>query len=52
MWAINYFTHEKFDLPQLSKFVNAGTNIAISVGDYFTNMFRPNYELERCRRNK
>ena len=38
MWAINYFTHEKFDLPQLSKFVNAGTNIAISVGDYFTNM--------------
>ncbi|MBT4110035.1 MAG: alpha-hydroxy-acid oxidizing protein [Pelagibacterales bacterium] len=38
MWAVNYFTHEKFDLPQLSKFVNAGTNIAISVGDYFTNM--------------
>ena len=38
MWAVNYFTHEKFDLPQLSKFVNVGTNIAISVGDYFTNM--------------
>ena len=42
MWAINYFTHEKFDLPQLSKFVNAGTNIAISVGDYFTKMLDQN----------
>ena len=42
MWAFNYFTHEKFDLPQLSKFVSAGTNIAISVGDYFTKMLDQN----------
>ena len=38
MWAINYFTHEKFELPQLKEFVKEGTNIAISVGDYFTHM--------------
>ena len=38
MWAINYFTHEKFDLPLLKQHVKEGTNIAISVGDYFTNM--------------
>ena len=42
MWAINYFTHEKFDLPQLSGHVNAGTNIAISVGDYFSKMLDQN----------
>ena len=38
MWAINYFSHDKFDLPQLKEFVKEGTNIAISVGDYFTHM--------------
>lgn len=38
MWAINYFTHEKFDLPHLSGHVSAGTNLATSVGDYFSTM--------------
>ncbi|MEM7621517.1 MAG: alpha-hydroxy acid oxidase [Pseudomonadota bacterium] len=38
MWAINYFTHEKFDLPHLSSRVSAGTNLATSIGDYFSSM--------------
>ena len=37
-WALNYLFREKFELSQLSSHVNEGTNIAISVGDYFTTM--------------
>jgi L-lactate dehydrogenase (cytochrome) len=37
-WALNYLLREKFELSQLSSHVNEGTNISISVGDYFTNM--------------
>ncbi|MEM9099297.1 MAG: alpha-hydroxy acid oxidase [Pseudomonadota bacterium] len=38
MWALNYFTHEKFDLPHLSDHVSAGSNLATSIGSYFSNM--------------
>ena len=38
MWALNYLTHPAFDLPHLSDHVSAGTNLAISVGDYFSTM--------------
>ncbi len=37
-WAIDYFTHEKFELSQLKEFVKEGSNLAISVGDYFSTM--------------
>jgi len=37
-WALNYFFREKFELSQLSSHVNEGTNISISVGDYFSTM--------------
>ena len=37
-WAINYFTHAKFELPQLKDYVKEGSNISISVGDYFNKM--------------
>ncbi|MEE8301079.1 MAG: alpha-hydroxy acid oxidase [Candidatus Tectomicrobia bacterium] len=37
-WAINYFTHEKFELSQIKDYAKEGTNIATSVSDYFTNM--------------
>jgi L-lactate dehydrogenase (cytochrome) len=37
-WAFNYFRHEKFELSQIKDYVKAGTNIAISVSDYFSNM--------------
>jgi L-lactate dehydrogenase (cytochrome) len=37
-WAFNYFTHEKFELPQLKDYVKEGSSTAISVGDYFSTM--------------
>jgi L-lactate dehydrogenase (cytochrome) len=37
-WAANYFTHEKFELPQLKDYVKEGSNISVSVGDYFSTM--------------
>ena len=37
-WAVNYFTHPKFDLPHLSTHVQEGSNIATSIGDYFAKM--------------
>jgi len=39
-WAIDYFTHEKFRLPQLEEHVDMGGG-ATSIGDYFTNMLDP-----------
>ena len=38
MWAINYLFRERFDLPHLSGHVSAGTNLATSIGDYFSTM--------------
>ncbi len=38
MWAINYLYRERFDLPHLSDHVSAGTNLTMSVGDYFSTM--------------
>ena len=37
-WTLNYLLRDKFDLPFLSDFVKEGTDIKISVSDYFTNM--------------
>jgi L-lactate dehydrogenase (cytochrome) len=39
-WAIDYFTHEKFRLPQLDEHVNMGGG-ALSIGRYFTEMLDP-----------
>jgi L-lactate dehydrogenase (cytochrome) len=39
-WAIDYFTHEKFRLPQLEEHIDMGGG-ASSIGDYFTNMLDP-----------
>ena len=38
VWAWNFLTKEKFDMPHLSGRVSAGTNLAISVGEYFSTM--------------
>ncbi|MEM9850552.1 MAG: alpha-hydroxy acid oxidase, partial [Pseudomonadota bacterium] len=38
MWAWNFFTKEPFDMPHLSGHVSAGTNLAVSVGEYFSTM--------------
>src|SRR5215469_16326168 len=37
-WTFNYFTHEKFALPQLKDYVKEGSNVSVSVGDYFSTM--------------
>jgi len=37
-WSLNYLFRKKFDLPFLSEYVKEGTDIKISVSDYFTNM--------------
>ena len=39
-WAIDYFTHEKFRLPQLEEHVDMSGGVT-SIGDYFTNMLDP-----------
>jgi len=39
-WAIDYFTHERFRLPQLEGHVDMGGG-ATSIGDYFTNVLDP-----------
>ena len=41
-WAMNYFLREKFELSQLKNHVGQGSNIAISVGDYFSTMLDQN----------
>ena len=37
-WTLNYFFRRKFELPELQEFVQEGTNINISIGDYFSTM--------------
>ena len=37
-WAFNFLLRKKFELSQLKNHVKEGSNIAISVGDYFSTM--------------
>ena len=37
-WAFNHFTHSRFELSQLKDWVPEGTNLSLSVSDYFTKM--------------
>jgi L-lactate dehydrogenase (cytochrome) len=41
MWALNYLFREKFALPNLQTHVDAGTNVAVSVAEYFNTMLDP-----------
>jgi L-lactate dehydrogenase (cytochrome) len=41
MWALNYIFREKFALPNLDTHVDTGTNMAVSVADYFNTMLDP-----------
>lgn len=40
-WALNFLFREKFDLPNLSTHVAAGSGKAISIQDYFNEMLDP-----------
>jgi len=37
-WALNYFFGKAFELAELKDFVQQGSNVSISIGDYFANM--------------
>ncbi|MEL7184952.1 MAG: alpha-hydroxy acid oxidase [Pseudomonadota bacterium] len=37
-WTLNYLFREKFELSQLKDYVDEGTNISLSVSDYFSTM--------------
>ncbi|MEM1143089.1 MAG: alpha-hydroxy acid oxidase [Pseudomonadota bacterium] len=37
-WAFNYFTHDPFELVELKSHVAEGSNVAVSVGEYFSTM--------------
>ena len=37
-WAANYFLREKFELSNLKDHVREGSNVALSVSDYFSTM--------------
>ena len=41
-WTLNFLFRKKFDLPFLSDFIKEGTDIKISVSDYFTKMLDQN----------
>lgn len=40
-WALNFMFREKFDLPNLSTHVDAGSDQSISIQDYFNSMLDP-----------
>ncbi|MEM8695792.1 MAG: alpha-hydroxy acid oxidase [Pseudomonadota bacterium] len=37
-WGLNYLFREKFELPNLKDHIGEGSNIALSIGDYFSTM--------------
>jgi len=37
-WTLNYFFGEQFELAELKDFVQQGSNVAVSIGDYFASM--------------
>ena len=41
-WTLNYLLRKKFELPQLQNHVKQGTDITVSVGDYFNTMLDQN----------
>ena len=41
MWTINYLTHEKFQLPNVSKFVKKSSSIAKGVMEYINEQYDP-----------
>ena len=37
-WSMNYFLGEAFELAELKDFVQKGSKVAVSIGDYFSSM--------------
>ena len=51
-WTLNFLLRKKFDLPFLSEFVKEGTDIRISVSDYFSNMLDQNMNWDNAKEVK
>ena len=51
-WTLNFLLRKKFDLPFLSEFVKEGTDIRISVSDYFSNMLDQNMNWDDAKQVK
>ncbi|WP_340587905.1 alpha-hydroxy acid oxidase [Erythrobacter alti] len=49
-WALNFLFREKFDLPNLSTHVAAGTGKAVSIQDYFNSMLDPGLNWKAAER--
>ncbi|RED17571.1 alpha-hydroxy acid oxidase [Parasphingopyxis lamellibrachiae] len=45
-WGLNYLLREKFELPNLSGHVAEGSNVALSVGEYFSTMLDQSLDWE------
>ena len=45
-WTLNYLFREKFELPQLQDHIKQGTDVTISVGEYFNSMLDQNMNLQ------
>lgn len=41
-WTFNYLTHPAFELPHLNTHVKEGSNVATSIGSYFSTMLDQN----------
>tara|TARA_A100001037_G_scaffold306854_1_gene357249 strand:+ start:20037 stop:21191 length:1155 start_codon:yes stop_codon:yes gene_type:complete len=41
-WTANYLFREKFELPQLQSHVKEGTDVKVSIGEYFTSLIDQN----------
>lgn len=47
-WALNYLFREKFELPNLSTHVDAGSNFALSIAEYFNSMLDQSLDWEKA----
>ncbi|MFK7958422.1 MAG: alpha-hydroxy acid oxidase [Lysobacterales bacterium] len=41
-WSLNYLAREKFDLPNVSRYVSAGSGVSSSIIDYIDTQMKPN----------
>ena len=52
VWVLNFLLREKFELSQLKDHVKQGSNIAISVGEYFSTMLDQNLNWDHAAKLK
>lgn len=49
-WTLNYLLRERFSLPNLASYVAEGSNVALSVADYFNTMLDPMLDWKMAER--